>query len=433
MKVAVLGGGISGLTTAYYLAKNGFEATVFEKQKNFGGLASGFKAKNWEWSLERTYHHIFANDNDILNFSKEIGFDKFFFKKPQTSSIYDNNSKVNKKFEIFPLDSPVDLLKFPYLNLIDKLRAGAILGFLKLSPFLPLFEKTTSIDFLEKTMGKDAYEMLFGQLFRKKFGDYAGNILASFFWARIKKRTKSLGYPEGGFQNFIDYLVDKLKKMNVKLISDFEIKEILKIQNSKFKIQNYIYDIVISTLPTPILTKISTKIFPAYFLQNLRKIKYLNALTVIIESKKPLLKDVYWLNISTSKIPIMAIVEHTNFIDKKYYGNNHLIYLGWYLKDNDKLMLMDNENLTKFIASYLKLINNTFHVSRSKLYIFRSSFAQPIFDKEFIKVKPDFFTPAKNFYIANLDMTYPYDRGTNYAVKLGKEVAEIISSNILNM
>jgi hypothetical protein len=60
--------------------------------------------------------------------------------------------------------------------------------------------------------------------------------------------------------------------------------------------------------------------------------------------------------------------------------------------------------------------------------VFRAPFAQPIFDKNFLKYKPNFFTPAKNFYIANLDMTYPYDRGTNYAVKLGKEINKIISA-----
>ncbi len=49
-----------------------------------------------------------------------------------------------------------------------------------------------------------------------------------------------------------------------------------------------------------------------------------------------------------------------------------------------------------------------------------------IFDKEFLKNKPDFETPLKGFYIANLDMTYPYDRGTNYAVALGKKVVELL-------
>jgi hypothetical protein len=51
---------------------------------------------------------------------------------------------------------------------------------------------------------------------------------------------------------------------------------------------------------------------------------------------------------------------------------------------------------------------------------------QPIFDATFIQNKPDFITSTPGFIIANLDMTYPYDRGTNYAVQLGNKAAEIV-------
>ena len=54
------------------------------------------------------------------------------------------------------------------------------------------------------------------------------------------------------------------------------------------------------------------------------------------------------------------------------------------------------------------------------------SIAQPIFDKEFLKLKPTFQSPVDGFYIANMDMTYPYDRATNYAVQLGRTVAGMI-------
>ncbi|MGB9883694.1 MAG: FAD-dependent oxidoreductase, partial [Microgenomates group bacterium] len=107
MKIAILGGGVTGLTAAYYLSKQDHQITIFEKNANFGGLASGFKEKNWQWSLERAYHHIFSNDNDILEFSKEIGFNKFFFKSPITASLYEKISNIqskNQKFEVFPLD-----------------------------------------------------------------------------------------------------------------------------------------------------------------------------------------------------------------------------------------------------------------------------------------------------------------------------------------
>jgi len=91
MRIAVLGGGISGLTASYFLGKKGHQVTLFEKAETLGGLAVGFKQPNWNWYLERAYHHLFANDYDILNFAKEIGFNKIFFKSPETASLYEES------------------------------------------------------------------------------------------------------------------------------------------------------------------------------------------------------------------------------------------------------------------------------------------------------------------------------------------------------
>jgi protoporphyrinogen oxidase len=423
MKIAVLGGGLTGLTASYYLAKKNHKVNLFEKEKVLGGLASGFKQKNWDWYLERTYHHLFANDSDILDFAKEIGFNKIFFKTPITASLY---QKSSSNYSLYPLDTPIDLLRFPLLSFSDKIRASFTLAFLKISFFLPFFEKETSVAFLKKTLGEKGYSILFGELFRKKFGKYAENILLSFFWARIKKRTKSLGYIEGGFQAFINYLEKLLKNLGVNILTSYEVKEIKK-KGNKFLINDQEFDSVISTLPTPVTRKIAQKIFPAKFTKNLGKLSYLHALTLILETDKPILDKTYWLNIAAPKIPIMVLVQHTNFIDKKYYGEKHLSYLGWYLDKDDKLWNMKDQDLLNFILPHLKQISN-FQFQIKNYYVFRAPYAQPIFDKNFLKYKPNFSTPTKNFYIANLDMTYPFDRGTNYAVKLGKEINKIISA-----
>ena len=420
MQIAILGGGVSGLTSAYYLAKKNHQITIFEKEKVLGGLAAGFKTGNWNWYLERTYHHLFANDNDIINFAKEIGFNKIFFKEPVTASLFTDHGS----YKILPLDTPLDFLRFPYLNIIDKLRAGIMIAFLKLSPFLAIYEKQTSKEFLKVTMGKNVWNILWQQLFRGKYGDYAGNILASFIWARIKKRTKKLGYVEGGFQILINYIVDKLKKLRVNVLTGYEIESIKK-QGNKFIINNTLYDVVISTLPTPILTKVARPVLPKNYLDKLSKIEYLHALTLILETDQPIFDKTYWLNISTKTIPIMGIVQHTNFIDKKYYGGKHLAYLGWYLKREDRLMQMKDRELLNYVLPYLETIANG-KLKIENYFVFKAPFAQPIFDREFVKNKPDFITPVKNFFISNLDMTYPYDRGTNYAVKLGKDVTKII-------
>lgn len=422
MRIAILGGGITGLTAAYYLARDGHQVTILEKERVLGGLASGFKGKNWNWYLERAYHHIFTSDSDILNFAKEIEFNKIYFKKPITSSLF----VIDKKISTFPLDTPIDLLKFPLLNLVDKLRTGIIIVLLKLFPLFPIYKKMTSEEFLKKTMGINVWNILWKQLFRGKFGKYTGIVSSSFIWARINKRTKGLGYIEGGFQNFINYINAKLMNLQVNVLTDYEIRIIRK-SGDRFIIGDVFYDKIISTLPTPVLVKLTSDIFPKEYLLRFSKLKYLHAVTLILETNIPILKKTYWLNICAEKIPFMILAQHTNFVSKKNYNNHCINYVGWYVDKNDEKLKMKSEELTKLVLPHLRKISpRKWRGQILNSFLFKAPWAQPIFDKEFEINKPNFITPNKNFFIANLDMTYPYDRGTNYAVKLGKEVAEMI-------
>lgn len=430
MKIAILGGGFTGLTAAFYLQKKGHEVIVYEKQQDLGGLAAGFKADGWDWFLERAYHHIFSNDSDIIDFVKETGADSVFLTSPETSSLY---AMPNGDLKIFPLDTPQDLLTFPILSPVERIRAGMALGIFKLSPYLKLYEENTAAQLLKNWMGANAYETLFGELFRKKFGKYAENILATFFWARIKKRSKQLGYMEGGFQIFINYLEQLLKDNGIAVEKGVTVKTIRKIDNTfgveldrEGETESVVFDKVISTLPTPVIAKIGEELLPQEYISNLKKIKYLNAACLIVESDKKLLDHAYWLSVCVKDMPMMVAVQHTNMIDKEHYGGKHILYLANYIDNDHELLKMTAEEALEYYKPALKRINPIFHKSITRTFYFKAPFAQPIFDKEFVKVKPDFITPVDGFFMANLDMTYPYDRGTNFAVKLGKDVSAFI-------
>lgn len=425
MKIAILGGGVTGLVAADQLSRQNHSVVMFEKEPSLGGLASGFVHKGWKWSLEKTYHHMFSNDYDILDYANEINFNKIMHNTPLTSSFY----KVENNYRIFPVDTPQDLLKLPLLNLPDKIRTGIVVFLLKLSPFLDYYQEITSIEFLRKSMGERSWKTMWEPLMRGKFGKYAENILASFIWARINKRTRRLAYIEGGFQSLINFLEALNKKQNVVIKKNTTVNQVEKSGN-KFTVitqtgEREVFDGIVSTLPTPVLVNVTDKIFPQHYQRQLKSIKYLFASNLIIESEKPLFEKEYWVNVCDRNLPILALVQHTNFIDKKNYNNKHILYVANYFDENSPFLKMNGQIATKFFLPYLKKINSKFHIPNSTFY-FKAPFAQPIVDRDFIKNKPDFITPVKNFIVANLDMTYPYDRGTNFSVKMGKQAAEIL-------
>lgn len=414
MKVAILGGGFAGLAAAYYERKKGYEVVLYEKEEYLGGLAAGFKEKGWDWSLERAYHHMFATDSHTLDLARETKYKDIFFQTPHTDSYY--NGKT------YPLDTPLDLLKFPLLKPIERVRVGVVVAVLKLLPPLSYFESQTAADFCKRYMGKNGWNVFLGELFRKKFGKYAENVLASFVWARFKVRTQSLGYMKGGFQTFINHLESTISKNGVQIKKGYTVESILQKKEDLY-VNGVKFDKIISTLPTPILIKLTQNLFPSQYLKKFEKLKFLHAVNLILETKEPLLEKSYWLSVCDPKVPIMVLIQQTNFINKRNYGGNNILYIGNYVEKDSNLLKMDKKQALEYFLPYLKKINSK-PLKIINSYLFKAPFAQPIFDKDFLKNKPGFETPIKNFYIANLDMTYPNDRGTNYAIKLGKEVSE---------
>ena len=69
--IGVIGGGIAGLTTAYRLAKAGHRVSLWERDREVGGLARAFPVAGTH--LELFYHHLFQSDRDIAALMDEIG------------------------------------------------------------------------------------------------------------------------------------------------------------------------------------------------------------------------------------------------------------------------------------------------------------------------------------------------------------------------
>ncbi len=423
MRIAVLGAGFTGLSAAYDLAKKGHEVVLFEKDKFPGGLASGFKDDNWQWPLEKYYHHCFANDDSILKLAKETNF-HFLKTRPKTSTYI--------KGKAYQLDSALTLLFFPLLSISQRLRMGFVILYLKLNSNWKYLEKVKASEFLPKFMGKKAYKMVWEPLFKNKFGVYAKEISLTWFWARIKKRTSFLTYPRGGFQNFINHLSSEIKKNKGVIFLENEVIEIrenkkvlIKVKDKFGKQINYEFDKAICTIPSRSFLKISTSL-PKAYRERILNFKYLCVHNLILRLKKPLLKNgVYWLNICDSKSPITGIVEHTNFIDKKHYNNEHIVYLLNYLKKENKKYQMDEKSLLKLYDPYLKKIKKDYKNDLININLFKDEFVQAIISTNYSKNILPFKTPLKNVFLANMDQVYPWDRGTNYAVELGNKIAKI--------
>lgn len=425
MKIAIIGAGFTGLAAAYSLLKKGHEVTIFEKDNKPGGLAIGFQENNWEWTLEKHYHHWFTNDTSILRLAKEIDYE-VLIKRPKTS-VYINTTS-------YQLDSPLSSLTFPKLSFLERLRMISIFALLfKLNPFWQPLEKFRIATTLPKLIGEKAYNIIWKPQLLNKYGKYIQQISLVWFWARIAKRTTSLAYPKGGYLKFAEFLVKTISRKGGKISFNTEVVEItsnqnviVRIKNFKGKQEKYAFDKAIVTLPTPQFLSITPQL-PSKYKKQLRQLKGLGATNLVLRLKEQFMKDnTYWLSVCNTNSHIMVLVEHTNFIDKVNYNNEHIVYIGNYMSPTDKNFSLSKEELLKIYDPFLKKINPLYKKVLIGYELFKASFAQPLIPVNYSKIIPPFNSPVKNIYLANIQQIYPWDRGTNYAVELGEKIAKHI-------
>lgn len=415
MKVAIIGGGFTGLTAAIELVDARWGVTVFEADKKPGGLAVGFKPSGWDWSLERFYHHIFANDTVIINLAAKVGLPAFF-QTPKTNSLIGGEQKQ--------LDSPISLLLFSDLSLLSRVQMGLGLLVLKLLRNGLFLEKWKVTEMLPRLVGKEGYGKVWKPLLAAKFGPYLSQVNMAWFWARVYKRTQSLGYFEGGFSALADKMEVYVKKRGGRVILGKKVAAVKRDKGGGWWVNGERYDKVLITTPTSLAEKlVGEKIAVT------PKIDHLWAQAMVLELDRSLM-DGYWLNVLESDWPFLVVVEHTNFADKSHYGGKTIIYLGNYLADGDKRLKLSEENLLKLFLPFLTKINPLFKpawIKRS--WCFEAAYAQPVFPTNYSQTIPGIRTTLPGLYVANMSQVYPWDRGTNYAVELGQKAANIIKDD----
>ena len=130
-QIAIIGAGLAGMMAAYDLAEQGASVTIFEASDRLGGLAAGFRGRpEWAWPLEHFYHHLFTNDDAIIDLTLELGLS-------DALEFHDPTTVMYLRGQNYPFDSPLRLLQFPHLSLPAKLRMGAVIAYLRYHPRPP--------------------------------------------------------------------------------------------------------------------------------------------------------------------------------------------------------------------------------------------------------------------------------------------------------
>jgi protoporphyrinogen oxidase len=394
LKIAVVGGGITGLTLAYYLSEKN-KVSIFEKEPYLGGLLSTFAFENTR--LEKTYHHLFANDDSALQLISELGLtDKLVWSK--------SSMGFYAKGKLYPFTSPFDLLNFSAVSFSSRIK----LGLLSLrAKGIKDWQKLSGIkakDWLIEQVGEEAYRVVWEPLLYFKFGKRHEEVPASWVWARLSARagtrglfSERLGYLKGSFGVLIDALAKKIKQRGGEISLSQPIKELSELSS---------YDRIIFTMAPPLVSEIVEIKNPTPYLGNI---------CLVMETSDSISKY-YWVNIADNDISFCLFVEQNNGFEDEGYKGKRAVYLSNYLDKGDPLWDLSDSEILNIYLKDLRKIRPDFNFD--KYWIFRERFAQPLIALNYNV--PPFEIEKNRIYMLSNAQIYPQDRGLGDSIKLVK-------------
>ncbi|MFH1972242.1 MAG: FAD-dependent oxidoreductase [archaeon] len=402
MKIAIIGGGLTGLSAAEILSNN-HEITLFEKNSYLGGLASSFEYKGKKIPMH--YHHVFAHDNTTKEYMQKYGLN-LTWKKIKMGIL------VNEK--IYNFTNPLALMNFSYLTLYGRMRYGMFGSYVYtlLNPDnIP--EDQNAEEWLNQVAGKEVTEKLFTPLYaRNKFNIPLSQISAKQFANRLtaKEATGNFGYPTEGLDAIIDAFEETLLKNNVKIIKNATIQEI---DCKNTTIDGEKFDKIVITIPLPSFLK-RQKNLDEEIVSKISKIKYCPCVSVVFGTEK-LLSDHYWINILNKRVHML--MQHS------YLYDGYDTKVTWALRyggSEEDLELTDEQ----IVKEYMNMVTEQFPVEIKWTKVFREKYASPIYDKDFHRNMPP--KQVNNIYFSGIAVTYPKIRNMNTALLSGREVAGLI-------
>jgi protoporphyrinogen oxidase len=254
----------------------------------------------------------------------------------------------------------------------------------------------------------------------------------AWMWARLKARTTRLGTFQGGFQAFADRLAECLGSMGVEIHLNTTARRIERNSDGKILVDlaNGVktYDQALVTTSPELLARLAPSL-PGDYLSGLLSLKSMGAVVMILALKQQLSQEgYYWYNIPKSAgFPFLALVEHTNYVSPEYFGGEHIVYIGDYLEPDHEYFQLDKEQiLDRFLPSLVRFNANFSPDWVRKSWLFRTSYAQPVPLVNHSQNIPAIKTPIEGLYFASMSQVYPWDRGTNFAVEIGRRAARMM-------
>ena len=430
-KIGIIGGGIMGISLGYYLAKQGASVTIYEASPVLGGLAGPLVLEDGT-EVDRFYHAILSSDRHLRELCEELGIaDQFRFKETKTSFYYKN--------ALHPMNNIIEFLKFPPLGWIDRFRLGLTVLAAQFTKDWKTLESVSVQDWLLKWGGKVTFQNIWRPMLKAKFDGGFDNVPATWIWSRLVRmkstregasQKEMAGHLIGGYITLIKALTEKIKEFGGEVLLRTPVKEIV-IENGEaigIRMMNdeiVKYDKVVCTMQTPVFQRLIPGADKKYH-EFLSKSDYLGIVAPLLVLTKSL-TGCWTVNITDDRFPFTGVIETTAYIDPKYVGGYHLVYLPKYTAPGSEWQKKPDAEIKKIWIENLKAMFPDFNADTIKYFlVHRERYVEPLHGLNETDLVPEVKTPVGNLFLATTSQIYPALTNGESVSRHAREASDII-------
>ncbi len=343
--VAVVGGGLLGLTAALRLAQAGARVTVFEAAPQPGGLAAAWtiETPTGPVTWDRFYHVTLASDRALRELLGELGLDDEIAWTTTRTGYFSGGALV-------PVSSPADFVRLPGLSPWSKARLAATIARGAVARDWRALERTPVERWLTRWSGATTFRRFWVPLLESKLGDSWREANAAFIWATIQRLTaarragigdEQFGAVAGGYARVLDALAARLAELGVVVEAGSTVTRVAsepgrpnvggRIGVTVGAATHHFDHVVLTTTP-----RVAANLCEQLPTQNrtaMAGVRYQGVICASVVLRRPL--SPYYLTYLMDDLPFTAIVEMTALIPPAWIGGRSLVYLPRYLPPDD--------------------------------------------------------------------------------------------------
>jgi protoporphyrinogen oxidase len=411
MKVAIVGGGMMGVTLGYFLSKEGVEVEIFEASPALGGLAGQIRLPDGTM-VDRFPQAILSSDMHVRDLCDELGIADWFRFREARTGFY-------RSGKIHSLDHALDLVRFAPLSPIERARlAWSILQAHRVRDWVPL-ESVGVREWLTRLGGEGVYQKLWGPLLAAKFDGSLEQTPATYIRSRLARMESTLkgpaqkelvGHLIGGHMKLIEGMVESIQKSGGVIYLKTPVREIMINGGEAWGVRvgaaALAYDAVIATPPVPLIRRLIADAAPAYS-EFLAKTEYLGIVSVLMVLDRPL-SGYRTLNVIEEALPLTELIETTTTIDPHFVGDHHLVYMPRYTAPGSRWQETPDEEIRRIWLETLERMFPDFdRVWIRYCLIRRERYVEPLHRMNGLSLIPPVTAPIEGLYLATTAQIYP--------------------------